>query len=113
MVEFGTLAISIRNASSSRPDWCRPQLGDFLYIIVRLSYHTIAIVYCNDCVLHDAIVVVVTMGEYCKMLQCCICFGLGPGILASPDALDLAFFDQSNDLTFDRSISAPYSIFLL
>jgi hypothetical protein len=79
----------------------------------RLSYHTIAIVYCNDCVLHDAIVVVVTMGEYCKMLQCCICFGLGPGILASPDALDLAFFDQSNDLTFDRSISAPYSIFLL
>jgi hypothetical protein len=57
----------------------------------RLSYHNIAIVYCNDHTIYDAVVLAVTIHEYCKTLPYIIFSGSDAGISGLVGIFPFAF----------------------
>jgi hypothetical protein len=74
-------------------------------VCTRLSYHNIAIVYCNDLVLCDAVVLAVAVHEYCKTLPYIIFSGSDAGISSWVGIFPFAFAIKTTSC-WDRSASA-------
>ena len=75
---------------------------------IRLPYHNIAIVYCNDHIICVAVVLVVAVHEYCNTLQYIIFSGSDAGISGLVGIFPFAFAIK---MTSCWDLSASASIF--